>query len=304
MITNCSFNFVIPVYENMPVEICREPANNMALVTNNVQTTASYLKIRTGPSTDYSEIISVPNGTTLLRIETANLPGVDGKYWDRVVYNTGSELVIGYVAREYLIDIADVEAVNEQDVTSTSVNLRNGPGTKSTTIMQTLSAETNVTIMDKIPYSINGHMWYRVKLEDGTQGYLASTYLKSYVPPVEEEPEVATNYRIEGTYIKVVPSTQIAELPAGAILMEDKLKTGGNITINEQAYVVVMLGDVNEDGNISPADYVKIKNNIMGTTSLDERNKIAADANGDGNVTPADYVKVKNHIMSVSKISF
>ena len=36
---------------------------------------------------------------------------------------------------------------------------------------------------------------------------------------------------------------------------------------------------------------------------MDEITQKAADVNGDGNISPADYVKVKNHIMGVSQIT-
>ena len=73
--------------------------------------------------------------------------------------------------------------------------------------------------------------------------------------------------------------------------------------MEEQEYTVIMLGDVNGDGIITPLDYVKIKNNIMNITKLNECYAIAGDANRDGNITPLDYVKVKNYIMNVSKIT-
>ena len=257
---NNSFNFVIPVYENMPSSICRKPANNMTAVTNNVQTTASYLKIRTGASTNYSSITSVPRGTTLLRIETANLPGVDGKYWDRVVYNTGETIIIGYATREYLIDIADVVTVNEQDTTKTSVNLRNGPGTSSTTIIKTISENVNVTIIDKIPYAINGHMWYRVKLEDGSQGYLASTYLKSYAPPA--------NYKIEENIITIAPTTSLAHIN-GLINCGSTWGTGATVKLNEVEYSLVILGDVNGDGIVDIIDLALVKRHLINTQNLE-----------------------------------
>lgn len=59
----------------------------------------------------------------------------------------------------------------------------------------------------------------------------------------------------------------------------------------------VLPGDVNGDGKLSPADYVKIKNHIMGVTKLKGTPLKAADANQDGKISPADYVVVKNRIM-------
>ena len=74
---------------------------------------------------------------------------------------------------------------------------------------------------------------------------------------------------------------------------------GGNDTTNNNPNLgeQVLLGDVNEDGKITPADYVRIKNHIMKKTQLTGKALKAADMNQDGKITPADYVRVKNKIM-------
>ena len=130
-------------------------------------------------------------------------------------------------------------------------------------------------------------------MQDGTQGYISEAYIQKLL---EEK------YKIEETQVKVTPTTVITDIP-GATLVGELFGTGAKVTIGEQEYTIVMIGDINGDGKISPADYVKIKNNIMGTNSLEGVFNIAADVNGDSKVTPADYVKVKNHIMGISKIS-
>lgn len=66
----------------------------------------------------------------------------------------------------------------------------------------------------------------------------------------------------------------------------------------DKKYHYTKNGDANEDGNITPADYVKIKNHIMGNSKLSIIGLRQGDLNGDGKITPADYVKVKNQIMS------
>ena len=64
-------------------------------------------------------------------------------------------------------------------------------------------------------------------------------------------------------------------------------------------YKISVSGDVSGDGEITPLDYVKIKNNIMGTAMIEGKEYIqAADYNDDGEITPLDYVKVKNYIMN------
>ena len=83
----------------------------------------------------------------------------------------------------------------------------------------------------------------------------------------------------------------------------DLIGTGATITTGGKSYTVVKLGDTSGDGKITPSDYVKIKNKIMGSNNLDESQTKAADVNRDGSVSPADYVKVKNNIMGVSNIN-
>ena len=85
--------------------------------------------------------------------------------------------------------------------------------------------------------------------------------------------------------------------------------TGTKVIISEkerdivlEEYECLVYGDVNGDGNITPADYVKIKNQITNTSKLENVYYDAADVNRDGNISPSDYVKVKNHIMNVSTI--
>ena len=148
-------------------------------------------------------------------------------------------------------------------------------------------------VLYKIDFKINGHTWYRVKLQDGTQGYISEAYIQK--APVEK-------YKIEGTNIRVTPDIKITDIPE-AVLEGEIFGTGAKVKIGEQEYTVIMLGDANGDGKITPLDYVKIKNNIMNITKLEGIYSLAGDANRDGNITPLDYVKVKNHIMNMSKIS-
>lgn len=294
-ILDSNFNFIIPIYENMPSTASEKPGRKISLQTENVvvQTNLIPLSIRSGPSTDYTIKAQAPKGTTLIRIERAEQISSDGRYWDRVVYNTGNDLIIGYASREYLVDTATTETVNETVTIGTMCNLRNGPTTTNTRVKQILPVGTKVTIIDKINYEVDGHIWYRVKLEDGTQGYISSAY-------IQKKPE--DMYKIEGSYMIIAPGTNLGDIP-GAILNSAITGTGVNVTLNETPYTLVVLGDTNGDGNITPLDYVKIKNNIMGISTLMESYKKAADVNEDENITPLDYVKVKNHIMNMSKIS-
>lgn len=295
-ILDSNFNFIIPVYENMPSLASVKPGRNLEIITEDVivNTETTALTIRGGPGTGYYIKTKAPKGTKLVRIEKAVEPLSDGIYWDKVVYCTEGNIVIGYASREYLKETETQEIVNEEKTIQVLCALKNGPAsTVNTRVKQILKPGTKVTVIDKIQYSSFGHTWYRVKLEDGTQGYVSSVYF-------EKEPEV--KYKIDGTFVKVNPDTKITEIPE-AVLTGEIFGTGAKIKIGETEYTLVMLGDVNGDGLVKSKDYMMIKNYIMGTLELSEAEKKAADVNKDGEIKSKDYMMIKNHIMNISTIS-
>lgn len=295
-ILDSNFNFIIPVYENMPSSASVKPGRNLEIITEDVivNTETTALTIRGGPGTGYYIKAKAPKGTKLVRIEKAVEPLSDGIYWDKVVYCTEGNIVIGYASREYLKETETQEIVNEEKTIQVLCALKNGPAsTVNTRVKQILKPGTKVTVIDKIQYSSFGHTWYRVKLEDGTQGYVSSVYF-------EKEPEV--KYKIDGTFVKVNPDTKITEI-SEAVLTCEIFGTGAKIKIGETEYTLVMLGDVNGDGLVKSKDYMMIKNYIMGTLELSEAEKKAADVNKDGEIKSKDYMMIKNHIMNISTIS-
>ena len=97
---------------------------------------------------------------------------------------------------------------------------------------------------------------------------------------------------------------------SGKVITSGRVSSGQtiNVTISDNGKVesfamkVVVYGDVNGDGNIYATDYVKIKNHIMGKSTLKGAYAKAADVNKDGKIYATDYVKVKNSIMGKGTI--
>lgn len=301
---NYSFNFIIPVYENMPTTVSPMPNSvAMDIVTENVKVTTAYsaLKVRSSASSSSTLIGSLDKGTVVLRIEKATAMSSDGRYWDKVVYNTGSNLIVGYAARtdtdgsKYLTEVEDVITTNEKAITTTDVNLRNGPGLTGTTVKKTLPKDLEVSIIDKIGYEINGYIWYRVKISDGTQGYLAAEYLTSN--SISED-----NYKIESNYIIVTPGMKINNID-GATTTSEKFSTGIVITKENVDYNLVILGDSNGDGTINSADLLKVVKYLKGTTTLEGAYLRAADCNNDGTVNSADLLKVVKYLKETGSIT-
>ena len=301
---NYSFNFIIPVYENMPSNPSPMPnAVSMEPVTENVKVTTSYsaLKVRASASNSATLIGSLEKGTIVLRIEKATAISSDGRYWDKIVYDNGSDLLFGYAARtdtdgsQYLTKVADVVTTNEKAYTTTDVNLRNGPGTANTIVKTTLANNTEVTVIDKMNYPVNDHYWYRVKVADGTQGYMASTYLTT-------NSTSSNNYSIVDSYILVTPGMRLSNI-AGATNASSTFGTGASITYENTTYTLVMLADASGDGIINSADLLKIVKHLKQTAVLQGPALRAADANNDGTVNSADLLKIVKFLKQTGSIS-
>lgn len=171
---NKSFNFIIPVYKNMPDAKCPMPGSQN-IVTQNVQVTASTLYVRSSRSTSASVVATLKKGAKILRIEIGSTK-TNGYYWDKVVLDNGKQ---GYVATNYIKLLDDITNCDIRAVATEPGNLRNGPGTSGTTVITTLSVGQYVTIIEKNKYkNISGENWSRIVLSDGRQGYIVARYLE------------------------------------------------------------------------------------------------------------------------------
>lgn len=58
-----------------------------------------------------------------------------------------------------------------------------------------------------------------------------------------------------------------------------------------------MLGDLDEDGNVTAVDYMMVKRAVLGTYTIPEEKMAIADIDGDGTITTLDYMKVKRSVL-------
>jgi len=157
----------------MPTENAISP-DGISLVTQNVKVTGNNVSVRDGKGTACAEIAKVNKGDILLRIEAMGTKEND-YYWDKVVLPDGTK---GYIARNFIEQVADVTNSEISAVANVNVNLRNGPGTNGTRVIKTITSGQSVTILETGKYNgLDGYNWSRVKLSNGTQGYLVSDYL-------------------------------------------------------------------------------------------------------------------------------
>ncbi|MEF2783916.1 MAG: dockerin type I domain-containing protein [Clostridium sp.] len=171
---------------------------------------------------------------------------------------------------------------------NSSVNIRKEATTSSSSLYTTSENIMSFILLDTVKGdAVSGNTtWYKVQLDTPLNSsrtgidYSGNSYnfSKSY------------GYIHSSLLTKVNSGTDSSGGNSGG-------SSGGNT--GSSAY---KLGDVNDDGKISPADYVKVKNHIMGRAILKDNSLKAADVNKDGKISPADYVKIKNHIMGKDTI--
>lgn len=326
-----NFTFHIPVYDNMP--------KNSSSSSDGTQTgkkikvvncEGSSLTLRSGPSTAYSPITYLSNGTVMTQIEDV------GNGWVKVRLNEGTE---GYVFKQYTEEVKQSENKNV-DVTGITLSQKNysvmqGSKIKITPNIQPSNAtDKTYTIKssDEKIVKIDNNNIVGIEIGKATVTY-RTTNGKEVSAVVEVKKKEEQKYSIKN--LNIIEDKYILGLNAGTnlenitknITLTSGLKIQANdingVSINPSSvvgtgtkikivdssnkalasYTVIIRGDVNGDGKISSSDYVLIKNHIMKTSNLDDIKQLGADVNKDGKVSSSDYVLIKNHIMGYSTIS-
>lgn len=163
----------------------------------------------------------------------------------------------------------------------TNLQIRRDANTSSVVLYNTKNiGNFPVLIKEKVTgQSVNNNnVWYKIQSDptlnsdrtSSTQGTYVYDYDKMY------------GY-VSGEYVNVISYNNGS--------------SGGNTSKPDNPQETYDPGDVNGDGKLTPADYIKIKNHIMKVNILSGAALKAADANNDGKISPADYITVKNKIM-------
>lgn len=192
-----SFNFIIPVYKNMPSTRCEQPGSQ-SVVTQNIQVTADSIAVRSEKDSSSSKVATLNKNDKVLRIEIGNTK-TNGYYWDKIVLDDGKK---GYIISSGIKVLDDITNCNIRGIAIEPGNVRNGPGTSGTTVITTLTVGQSVTIIEKGKYkNINGEDWTRIYLSDGRQGYIVARYLQE---------SSNTNTSLDGKEIVKVVTSSLA----------------------------------------------------------------------------------------------
>lgn len=173
--------------------------------------------------------------------------------------------------------------------------------------------ETGIFQFMEMSYNPNVHN------KQGVENILKGSFMDASITVTAERVDSSIKAKQKEAFIYVTPETKNTEVASAIGMNEFKITNLSGKTVDNNSnsvsgynfintkyntsYTMIVMGDVNCDGQITPSDYVKVKNYIMGKSTLDNIQKKSADVNGDGNITPSDYVKIKNHIMRRTTIS-
>jgi len=195
-------------------------------------------------------------------------------------------------------------------MTGTDVRVRNKPSTSGTVVATMKTLDEKVMVLERKCTYADGYDWDKVRLSSGIEGYMASKYLA----PCDEEQKA----KVDGNNIKAIPNidakTVASELGLTSyevtkdgkkIANTEKVGTGYKLkdTKNNKEYTLVVLGDVNGDGKITPADSTVLLRAYVGLTNMTDAEKLAGDVNGDGKITPADSTVLLRAYVGLTNIN-
>ncbi len=163
---------------------------------------------------------------------------------------------------------------------------------------------------DPFNQSYEDHIdFFRNWLQNRNEWLLSNWGLTSFI-----EQENYFNCVVDGYYVniskKTLVSDLLSDLSAGVTITHngvelsdtDYVPSGAILSVGGASYVVVLKGDVYEDGKVDAFDYIVIKRCVMKTMSYDAINSIAGDINGNGKLDARDFMLLKRHVLGTYNI--
>ena len=291
---DAEYTFVIPVYENMPEKEQGKPSTTRTintlisdLVKVNVKETITLRKTANG-----AKLGTLYANEIVTRLEKAK-EQVSGTYWDKVMKSDGT---IGYVAREtykgeeeyklYLMPAigqkdekpndAPSQTPSEKPSESPSENPNEKPKDETTEIPNEADKSETQVIASVSNEKI------KINAEVKQITITPETTVKEIVDLIGFEVNTTDS---KG---KVIGKTTV---PATGTKINDE-------------FSIIMLGDVNGDGEVNTGDTLAIKQHIKSVKTIENENYLkSADINEDGEINSGDSLIAKQHIKQIKSIS-
>lgn len=211
---------------------------------------------------------------------------------------------------------------------NSSVNIRKSASTSATSLGKARRGMVvakkgssgnfyKVTYYKATSYDKSKKKWNGTKVT----GYISKEYLKKCEeiesdPKPEPEPEKPFEIVEDEKLVDLAPGGKVSNIKntykdakikdsSGKEITSTSatLATGYTVTINSKTYDIVVLGDVNGNGDITSSDLLGIVNHLNGNKPLKDAYKKACDANRSDTISSSDLLTVVNHLNESKKIT-
>lgn len=258
-----AMEFCIPVYEDMPEEACQKPTS-------------------TGTN---------DNWLSSLTVNEYELSPVFSTYTDTYNLSVPSTVSAIRVNAEAYSDTATVSGTG-------AVMLQSGMNTVKIRVTSASGEERIYTL------SV-----YRTPSETGDD--------------VEEPTLESEIYRIEDSIRGVSPDTTVEDFLSGftlsdedatlivvdkdGVVREGKIGTGCALHVTRgdtlfAIHPILIVGDVNGDGNISVIDLLRVQQHLLNMRTLTDSWFAAADVSADNKISVIDLLRIQRHLLQISTI--
>lgn len=219
--TTLLFGSVCGAYNIMNINLCDSYAVTQ---TTQIGTTTTSLNLRSGSSTTYKILTTIPKGAkvTVLNKESNG--------WYKVQYGTKT----GYVSGSYLTVTTQsfnaTPSTTQIGTTTANLNMRSGYST-AYKILTTIPNGKQVTVLNK---ESNG--WYKVQY-NGVTGYVSGLYLKVITTTPTTPP---TNNTTQSSTMTGTVNTSTLNVRSGAGTSYSKV---GSLTMGTKVTVIELLSN-------------------------------------------------------------
>ncbi len=247
------------------------------------------------------------------------------------VYNNMPSTVTGLPSNIVENDDTLIYYVTDPD----GINVRNAPTTSGEKICA-IPKDTKVIVLEKNCADSDGYIWFKIKLENGTEGYVASNYIAYYsgkdydalepnepvnpTPTEPTEPTKKAEINEEKSEINTIPETDgktiaeelkiedytVTDAQGNKIENDDQVGTGYKIIDNktEKEYTVIKKGDVNGDAEINSGDLLVTRKYLLKDKEINDNNYLQAlDMNNDGEINSGDLLKIRKYLLRDTQIT-
>lgn len=277
VISEAAFEFVIPVYRNMPDTLCAKPTGDgnpnyklSGIAVNNNQYSLGTFGVDT---LSYSTVVPYDTDSVILQAS--------------VFATTSSVTIAGIKQGSGCTDFAQ----------SVPLNVGNNSFSIVVTAQNGMSRTYTITI-NRQERQTEGDYQYHFS---GLTEDVANKRLTGLTIGENVETFLATHVSVTNGSAQLVNADGTS---AGA---SDLISSGQKIQIVYQnkvvdEYTLILKGDLTGDGKINIMDIVKYKRQLLHVEDLSGISLLAGDLNGDGKINIMDYVVIKRHILNIEKV--